>query len=654
MNVEVFSCQGDHVGTIRARELFAFVHTDELNGEDSVSITTLFPLSQGYRLLWKDEEGNYHEHVCQNPRVARELGTPIYSDVAINSICELFGDIIEECDASNRAVKDVFQEVMRNTRFNASITDTDAKFPSNTDFSHKSAREVLNACMNAAQKELITTIEVNERGVGERKLALTDKRGNQDGHRRFTYGKDLLKVERTEHAGVITACYGYGKELEPKKEERVRTKAGDPVYYEESQKKEKRKKLTFADINDGKSYVVDEGALKAYGLSSDKDSARRNIFGVYENSNISDPAELKRATLEYLHAHSKPQVSYSVDVVDLASYGREWEGVGVGDSVDIVDTCFNPVLRVHGRVTKIVRNYIDKTANVTLGNIAQTLTDIYTYQQKQLQQLDTKVDNLDTFSPANDDHLKRLIDNLNRKFNANGASYYHIDFATGSTWASVPMDVNGTPLKEGGWAINISSLGFRIAKNRNPDGSWNWRTFGTGEGLTADLITSGTLDANLIRAGVIEDRQGENSWNLATGKLKTKGMRATNCEVDGTIRSYVPYNDSHIAIKDGIIRGFNGADEENTSNGFINFNSAITIDGDTSNVRHGLQIVTNSALLLATPSIWVPLHGNHRSTYSKMYTGDIHFNLTGSDNELYTCSFRVYNGLIYSVSTMAQ
>lgn len=654
MKIEVLDRHGESVGTIRKRDLFVFVHTDELNGEDSVSISTLFPLAQGYRLLWKDKEGNYHEHVCQNPRVTRELGTPIYSDVAINSICELFGDIVEECDASNRAVKDVFQEVMKNTRFNASITDTDARFPSNTDFSHKSAREVLNVCMNAAQKELITTIEVNERGVGERKLALIDKRGNQGGHRRFTYGKDLLKVERTEHAGVITACYGYGKELEPKKEERIRTKAGDPVSYEGSEKPPKRKKLTFSSVNDGKPYVVDEDALKAYGLSSNKDSARRNIFGVYENSNISDPSELKRATLEYLHAHSKPQVSYSVDVVDLASYGREWEGVGVGDSVDIVDTCFSPTLRCRGRVTKIVRNYIDKTANVTLGNIAQTLTDIYTYQQKQLQQLDTKVNNLDTFSPANDDHLKRLIDNLNRKFNANGASYYHIDFATGSTWSSVPMDVNGTPLKEGGWAINISSLGFRIAKNRNPDGSWNWRTFGTGEGLTADLITSGTLDANLIRAGVIEDSQGENSWNLATGKLKTKGMRATNCEVDGTIRSYVPYNDSHIAIKDGIIRGFNGADEENTSNGFINFNSAITVDGDTSNVRHGLQIVTNSALLLATPSIWVPLHGNHRSTYSKMYTGKIHFNLTGSDNELYTCSFSVYNGLIYSVSTMAQ
>lgn len=542
MKIEVINRHGEIVGTIRKRELFVFVHTDELNGEDSVSVSTLFPLAQGYRLLWKDKEGNYHEHVCQNPRVTRELSTPIYSDVAINSICELFGDIVEDCDASNRAVKDVFQEVMRNTRFNASITDTDAKFPSNTDFSHKSAREVLNVCMNAAQKELITTIEVNERGVGERKLALIDRRGNQNGHRRFTYGKDLLKVERTEHAGVITACYGYGKELEPKKE--------------------KRKKLTFASVNDGKSYVVDEGALKAYGLSSNKDSARRNIFGVYENSNISDPSELKKETLKYLHAHSKPQVSYSVDVVDLASYGREWEGVGVGDSVDIVDTCFNPVLRVHGRVTKIVRNYIDKTANVTLGNIAQTLTDIYAYQQKQLQQLDTKVNN---------------------------------------------------------------------------------------EGLTADTITSGTLNANLIRAGVIEDRQGENSWNLATGELKTKGMHATNAEVEGLIRSYIPNSSSHINIQDGVIRGFKGNDEENDSNGFINFNAGIANSGSSDGVLHGLQIVTNETLLLVTPSIYMPINGNHHSTYSKMYTGNVNFSLGGSK-----CTLGVYNGLIYSVSTMAQ
>lgn len=537
MKIEVINRHGEIVGTIRKRELFVFVHTDELNGEDSVSISTLFPLSQGYRLLWQDKESNYHEHVCQNPRVTRELSTPIYSDVAINSICELFGDIVEDCDASNRAVKDVFQEVMRNTRFNASITDTDAKFPSNTDFSHKSAREVLNVCMNAAQKELITTIEVNERGVGERKLALIDRRGNQDGHRRFTYGKDLLKVERTEHAGVITACYGYGKELEPKKE--------------------KRKKLTFASVNDGKSYVVDEDALKAYGLSSNKDSARRNIFGIYENSNISDPSELKKETLKYLHAHSKPQVSYSVDVVDLASYGREWEGVGVGDSVDIVDTCFNPVLRAHGRVTKIVRDCITKTANVTLGNIAQTFTDTYTYQQKQIQELGARVDNFNPVLATNKDNINDFISVLNRKFNEDGAWRFHID----------PM----------------------------------------------------------------------------TGKLTTKGMSATSCEVDGTIRSFVPSSDNHITMKDGVISGFSDKDEKSTPTSSINFNS-------NSDAGHGLQIKTTGALTLDAQSIYVPMHGK----YEKLYTGDISLTTRNANGEVRVCKLKVCNGLIYSVSTMAQ
>lgn len=557
MNVEVFNCQSWHIGTIRARELFTFVHTDELNGEDSVSITTLFPLSQGYRLLWKDKEGNYHEHVCQNPKVTRELGTPIYSDVAINSICELFGDIVEDCDASNRSVKDVFHEVMKNTRFTAYTTATNATFPANTDFSRKNAREILNACMNAAQKELITTIEIKPGGVIERTLVLTDNRGNQNSHKRFTYGKDLLKVERTEHAGAITACYGYGKEQEPKKEERIHTKDGDPVYYESPEKPPKREKLTFASINNGKAYVVDEDALKLYGLPSSENPVLRNVFGVYENAEINDPNELKKETLKYLHAHSTPQVSYSVDVVDLASYGREWERVGVGDAVDIVDTCFNPVLRAHGRVTKIVRDYITKTANVTLGNIGQTLTDTYTYQQRQIQKLSTRVDNFNPVLAINKDTITDFISALNHKFNSDGTGCF---------------DLNPT-----------------------------------------------------------------------TGRLVTKGMRATNSEVDGTIRSFVPSSNNHVAIKDGAISGFSDKDEKSTPTSSINLNS-------NSDAGHGLQIKTAGALTLDAQSIYVPMNGR----YEKAYTGDISLTTRGSDGDTHTCTLKVHNGLIVSVTQGAQ
>lgn len=550
MNVEVFNCQGVHVGTIRARELFAFIHTDELNGEDSVSITTLFPLSQGYRLLWKDEEGNYHEHVCQNPRVARELGTPIYSDVAINSICEMFDNIVEDCSVSDRSVRKIFEQITSYTRFTG-YCEVDATVPIATYFSQKNARECIRELLKFAGGELKTHIKTNEYGVASRECSIVKNRGNQNGHKRFTYGKDLLKVERTEHAGVITACYGYGKKAPIEK--RVLTKNGDPVYYEVPPEKMERKKLTFASVNDGKSYVVDEDALKTYGLSSSKDGERRNIFGVYENSNIDDPSELKKETLKYLHAHSKPRVSYSVDVVDLASYGREWERVDVGDAVNIVDTCFNPVLRAHGRVTKIVRDYITKTANVTLGNIAQTLTDTYTYQQEQIQELGARVDNFNPVLATNKDNINDFISVLNRKFNEDGAWCFHID----------PM----------------------------------------------------------------------------TGKLTTKGMSATSCEVDGTIRSFVPSSDNHITMKDGVISGFSDKDEKSTPTSSINFNS-------NSDAGHGLQIKTTGALTLDAQSIYVPMHGK----YEKLYTGDISLTTRNADGEARVCKLKVCNGLIIAVT----
>lgn len=52
MRVDVYTHQDAYVGTIGPSELLALTHTDELNGEDSVSITTSFPLKQGYRLVW--------------------------------------------------------------------------------------------------------------------------------------------------------------------------------------------------------------------------------------------------------------------------------------------------------------------------------------------------------------------------------------------------------------------------------------------------------------------------------------------------------------------------------------------------------------------------------------------------------------------------
>ena len=52
-------------------------------------------------------------------------------------------------------------------------------------------------------------------------------------------------------------------------------------------------------------------------------------------------------------------------------------------------------------------------------------------------------------------------------------------------------------------AMQLCGEGFMIANAKTDDGKWDWRTFGTGEGFTADLIIAGFLSADRIQAGTI-------------------------------------------------------------------------------------------------------------------------------------------------------
>ena len=64
-------------------------------------------------------------------------------------------------------------------------------------------------------------------------------------------------------------------------------------------------------------------------------------------------------------------------------------------------------------------------------------------------------------------------------------------------------DENGNVILEAANGSSIMKLcgeGFMIANQKNDDGSWDWRTFGTGEGFTADLIVAGFLSADRIQS----------------------------------------------------------------------------------------------------------------------------------------------------------
>lgn len=525
MRIDVYTWQDAYVATIGPEELLALTHTDELNGEDSVDITTTFALKQGYRLVWVDRLGEVHEHVCQDPKGLHAGGETVYTDTAINSICETYGDYIEDKRPYGYGFLQALNVCLEPTRWTAGTVDQPGTVDKGLTFYHTNSRESLKSILECGG-ELETEIAVSGGKVSSRKVGVRSHRGAKGGHRRFTYTKDLASVSRTEHYGAITACYGYGKGIET-----------DTGGY--------GRKLTFGEINNGKNYVEDATALKLYGRPDGR-GGHAHVFGQYENSNCEDAATLLAETRAYLDSHKEPGMTYEADAVDLVQFGRDWEGVAVGDDVQIVDMCFSPALRCEGRVTKLVTDELGGAMRVTLGNITETMTDMWLAQQKQVSSLSRRSSSWDVAASTPPSYLQQVMDAMNNQFNMSGSSYTFTSFEQGTIYASVPMDANGRSTTGKGSAMQLCSQGFRIASGCKADGSWDWRTFGTGAGFTADLITVGTLMGDLIKAGTIQDRSGKNYWNLDESKvhlgpgakLDGKDIATTNTVVKSTVKLY--------------------------------------------------------------------------------------------------------------------
>ena len=525
MRVDVYDRHNAYVGTIGPRQLLSMVHTDELNGSDELALRTTFPLHEGYRLVWADRLGTVHEHVCQKPKASRETGGVVWTDTALNSICELFGDFIFDKRPYGYGFLQALNVCLEPTRWKAGTVDQTGTVDAGLTFYHTSSREALQDILECGG-ELETQIVTDGTRVTDRLVGIRAHRGRSGGHRRFSYGKDLTSIDRTEHWGAITACYGFGKGIE--------TEGGGHG-----------RKLTFGDINGGKDYVEDAAALKLYGRPDGK-GGMAHVFGTFSDPDCEDVATLLAETRAYLDAHKEPGVTYSADVIDLVAMGRDWEGVAVGDDVQIVDTCFSPALRCEGRVTKLVTDELGGAMRVTLGNITETMTDMWLSQQKQVSSLSKRSSSWDVAASTPPSYLQQVVDAMNTQFNMSGSSYTFTSFEQGTIYASVPMDANGRSTTGKGSAMQLCSQGFRIASGCKADGSWDWRTFGTGAGFTADLITVGTLMGDLIKAGTIQDRSGKNYWNLDESevhlgpgaKLDGKDIATTNAVVKSTVKLY--------------------------------------------------------------------------------------------------------------------
>ena len=225
-----------------------------------------------------------------------------------------------------------------------------------TNFYYISTLEAIKKIVELFGLEVTFTVTIDPQTnqITRRQVNLYAQQGQRTG-KRFEYGSNLLSVTREEaRDGLITALIGRGKG-----EQVSEGQDGSPDGY--------GRRIDFADIvwskangnpadkPYGQEYVEDKDATAAFGFDNGKPRIGLQIF-----EDITDKAELLKATWAALQTLKRPQVSFKASVGDVGS-------LGLGDTVAIIRHDIG--IEYFTRVYKVDHNLLDEKQNeIELGD----------------------------------------------------------------------------------------------------------------------------------------------------------------------------------------------------------------------------------------------------------------------------------------------
>lgn len=464
---------------------------EKLNGLNVLEFTTLDrDIKNKDRVVFQDELGVWHEFIVESIDDTHE-DVFMYCE---DSFYETKGDYIDDRRFVNANFSTVAQAVMSYTRWKLKIVDDIGTGTVN--FYHTDVKTaVFEDMQNKFDFEIKTYVEITNSRISQRVIELRKQRGHDNG-KRFTYDKDIDSISRTiDSTEFCTALYAYGKG-------------------EETENGGYGRRIDLSQVNNGKKYVENTKAKEQFGKYVN--GKREHIFATCIFGDIDDRKKLLEQAKKKLKELSEFKVTYKCDVLVLNKLleDRQHEGIELGDTVAIIDKDIN--IRVRARVVER-KSYLNSTKadEIVLGNFIE---DYATQQAKIKSDLKSISNTVNEQGQAitdlkNFDYYATIVQDLNDRINATGGYVYFSKDGQGLITYDKPIDKNPTK------AIQLKGGAIRIANSKKSDGSWNWTTFGTGEGIVADVINSGTLNANLVRTGILQDKNAKSFLNLDTGEF---------------------------------------------------------------------------------------------------------------------------------------
>ena len=237
-------------------------------------------------------------------------------------------------------------------------------------------------------------------------------------------------------------------------------------------------------INRLYAYGKDDLPLSAPGYIDSPESI--SLFGLREGymdfDTVEDPVELlEKAQWQFSPDNvlriDIPKLSYTIGLIELSKiYGNNFK-VSIGDSLIVKDSMLG--INTTQRIVKYeYYPYSPQQSNITLGRPIQTYGDLIRSSANTSAQYNRTINQNGKLKTP---WMENLIKNLQQVV-YDGLKKELTLHKTGDLWEFG----NNT-------AIAIVDGVLAIANKRNPDGTWNFRAFGDGDGFTADEIVAGIL-----------------------------------------------------------------------------------------------------------------------------------------------------------------
>lgn len=246
------------------------------------------------------------------------------------AISELLTDIVRPTKLPSSSLEDALAYVLNGTGH--TVGDVDFLESQDVEFTeHVTVLQAIYMLAELFKAEIQFEILFVHGKIMSKLIHMQERRGTVT-KQLFTYSQDLLDVTRTENTeGLVTALIGVGKD------------GINLAGYKAS-----RDGITTEVETD---FAESEEALQMYG----KDG--KHIFGVFTDSEALTKVDLFNKTAEELKVRSKPKLTYNCSIATLERItGYEAKKIRVGDTLNLQDYSFNPVLLLEARVLEVKRS----------------------------------------------------------------------------------------------------------------------------------------------------------------------------------------------------------------------------------------------------------------------------------------------------------